>query len=229
MKVKDVMTKEVRTVTSETPLKEVAEILAELGISGLPVVEDGKVVGVVSEADILFKEQGQRPARRGLLGALLDDGADLEAKLRARTAGEAMSAPAITIAPTRPSAEAAARMIEEHVNRLPVVDDEGKLVGIVTRADLVRAFVRSDEEIAREIREDVVMHTLWIAPESVAVSVQDGEVTLNGQVETKADAELLPAFVQRVPGVVSVVSKLTWQVEDGGREARRSQWVGKQL
>jgi CBS domain-containing protein len=217
MKVEDVMTREVKTVAPETPLREVARILAEHRISGVPVVEKGKVVGVVSEADILVKEQGERRRRGGLLGLLLDNGRSLETKLEARTAGEAMTAPAITIGPKRPLAEAAAKMVEEKVNRLPVVDEEGNLLGIVTRADLVRAFVRPDEEIAREIREDIVFRTLWIPPEQVEVKVDKGLVTLRGHVETKADAELLPSFVQRVAGVVAVDAELTWEDEGGRR------------
>jgi len=217
MKVEDVMTRDVKTVTPETSLREVARILAEHRVSGIPVVEDGRVVGVVSEADILVKERGEKPGRGGLLGLLLNDGAQLEAKLQARTAGEAMTSPAVTIGPRRRVAEAAAKMIEEQVNRLPVVDDDGNLVGIVTRADLVRAFVRSDEEIAREIREDVIFRTLWIPPEQVEVEVEKGAVTLRGHVENRSDAELLPSFVQRVPGVVSVDTQLTWEDEDGRR------------
>ena len=100
-------------------------------------------------------------------------------------------------------------MVDRGVNRLPVVDG-GKLVGIVTRADLVRAFVRSDAEIEREIREDVVLRTLWIAPESLSVAVKNGEVTLAGQVESQDDADLVTAFAGRVPGVVAVDSRLTW-------------------
>ncbi len=218
MRVEDVMTKDVKTVAPDTPLREVARILAESKISGIPVVEDGKVVGVISEADILVKEGGQQPGRGGLLGLLLDDRRDLETKLQARTAGEAMTSPAITIGPKRSVTEAATRMVEEKVNRLPVVDDEGTLVGIVTRADLVRAFVRSDEEIAREIREDVVFRTLWIPPEQVEVEVERGVVTLRGHLENQSDAELLPKFVQRVPGVIAVESRLTWEDDDGRRK-----------
>ncbi len=217
MKVEDVMTRQVTTVTPDTSLREVARILAESKVSGVPVVEDGKVVGVVSEADILVKERGERPGRGGLLGLLLDERRELEAKLRARTAGEAMTSPAVTIGPRRPVTEAAAKMIEEQVNRLPVVDDDGVLVGIVTRADLVRAFVRSDEEIAREIREDVIFRTLWIPPEQVEVHVERGVVTLRGHLDNKSDAELLPSFVQRVPGVIEVDAQLTWEDEDGRR------------
>lgn len=217
MRVEDVMTREVETVAPATPLRQVAETLARLGVSGLPVVEDDRVVGVVSEADILVKESAEEPARGGLLGRLLDDRSEIEAKLHASTAGEAMTAPAITIGPKRPLSKAASTMISEAVNRLPVVDEEGKLIGIVTRADLVRAFVRSDAEIAREIRDEVVLKTLWIPPERVNVSVENGVVALSGVVESKADAELLAHFAERVPGVISVASKLTWESENGRR------------
>jgi CBS domain-containing protein len=225
MRVADVMTTELLTVRSETSLKEAAAILARNKISGLPVVDaDGHVVGVLSEGDILFKERGE-VGKKGLLERWLElPLPEAGSKIEARTVGEAMSAPAVTIGPKRPLAEAANTMIEQGVKRLPVVDADGQLIGIVTRADLVRAFVRSDEEIAQEIRDDVIRRTLWIAPETVEVSVERGEVRLTGEVETKADAELIPAFVQRVPGVVSVLSKLRWHEENGDRGGRLLAW-----
>jgi CBS domain-containing protein len=219
MRVKDVMTTEVLTVRPETTLKDAAALLAERGISGLPVVDlGGQVVGVLSEGDVLFKEMGQRAAKRPFVDRLLSlPPSDLEAKVSAATVGEAMTAPALTIGPRRPLTEVAGTMIERGVKRLPVVDDSGNLVGIVTRADLVRAFVRSDEAIEREIRDDVIQRSLWIEPDRVEVSVEAGEVRLAGEVETKAEAELIPEFVQRVPGVVSVLSKLSWTSENGRR------------
>ena len=220
MKVKDLMTTDVLTVRTSTTLKEAAALLAEKRISGLPVVDDDRrVLGVLSEGDILYKEsEAHRP---GFLERLLAPGsAPLDLKLAARTVGQAMTAPALTIGPRRPVTEAATIMIEEGVNRLPVVDHDDRLMGIITRADLVRAFVRSDEEIELEIREDVVRKILWLEPEQLRVAVSDGEVVLSGQLETKTDAELIPAFVQRVPGVVGVVSKLRWREEDGHRRGR---------
>jgi CBS domain-containing protein len=222
MRVQDVMTKEVRTVEPDTSLKEVARVLMELGISGLPVVDGGKVVGVVSEADILVKERAINPARHGLVGMFHSEGVDVGEKLRALTAGEAMTSPAITITPARPVSEAAGRMIDSRINRLPVVTDDGVLIGIVTRADLVRAFVRPDAEIATEIRDDVVLRTLWIAPEQVSVAVEGGAVELAGHVGTKADAELVVSMTRRVPGVVSVASNVTWDTDDEDRETRKS-------
>jgi CBS domain-containing protein len=222
MKVQDVMTRDVTTVAPDTPLKEVARVLTDLGVSGLPVVEGGAVVGVVSEADILLKERGVQPPHHGLVGLLFSEGVDVGEKLRAMTAGEAMTTPAITVSPGRAVSEAAGKMIDAHVNRLPVVDEEGALVGIVTRADLVRAFVRPDEEIAREIREDVVLRTLWIAPEQLAVGVERGVVELAGHVGSRADAELAESLARRVPGVVSVESSLTWDVDGSDRASKKS-------
>jgi len=209
------------TVQTSTLLKDAAALLAQHRISGLPVVDgERRVLGVLSEGDILYKES-DTSGRPNLLERLLAPGTrPIELKLAARTVGQAMSAPALTIGPRRPVTEAATMMIEEGVNRLPVVDHNERLMGIVTRADLVRAFVRPDEAIEREIREDVIHRILWLEPEQLAITVSGGEVELTGQVETKTDAELIPSFVRRVPGVVGVTSKLRWREENGHRRSR---------
>jgi CBS domain-containing protein len=222
MNVQDVMTRDVVSVAPETTLKEVAAILGERGVSGLPVCDRrGHVLGVVSEADILFKERGPSERRRGVLACFAEgrDAAGL-AKAAARTAGEAMTAPAVRIGQSRTVSAAARLMLEHGVNRLPVLRN-GVLAGIVTRADLVRAFRRGDEEIAREVRTDVIEHVLWLPPADVAVEVTDGEVTLSGLVESRIDAQLLPKLVARVPGVVGVRADVTWRVDDTGRRGAR--------
>src|SRR3954451_24247248 len=144
MIVSQLMTTNVLTVTPETSLKEVATILSERRISGLPVVADGIVVGVVSEADILLRERGAPEVQHGVLARLRLRRAD-DARLHATTAGEAMTSPALTVGPRKRVHEAARLMTDRRINRLPVVAG-GALVGIVTRADLVRAFTRSDEQ-----------------------------------------------------------------------------------
>lgn len=208
MKVCDLMTSEVVTVTPTTSLRDAAVLLTEKGISGMPVVNDAtEVVGVLSEADIVVKAGGE-VARNRLLGWLLEADFGLEDKIRAETVGDAMTAPPVTISPKRPVHEAARLMVSENVNRLPVVE-KGKLAGIVTRADIVRAFTRSDAELVDEIRGDILRRTFWLEPGSVAVDVVDGHVTLRGEVETEADQELLPHFVARVPGVISVDADLS--------------------
>ncbi|MEX1357131.1 MAG: CBS domain-containing protein [Gaiellaceae bacterium] len=215
MNVRELMTAEVLTVSPETPLKDVAAILAEHGISGLPVCDaEGRVLGVVSEGDILFKEQGTRERHGGALAWLVDGSRFQDtAKQDARTAGEAMTSPPITITPDRPAAAAARIMLDRGVNRLPVVRD-GTLVGIVTRADLVRAFTRADEEIVAEIRDDVLRRALWLEPDSVEITVRRGEVELSGEIEAKSDVEVLKKLVQRIPGVVSVTSNVLYRVDD---------------
>jgi CBS domain-containing protein len=225
MRVKDLMTTNVLAVRSSTKLKDAAVLLAEHRISGLPVVDpDGHVLGVFSEGDILYKETGARDKPGFFERLLAVPPVGLDLKLAARTVGEAMSAPALTIGPRRPVTEAATVMIEEGVNRLPVIDDEERLIGIITRADLVRAFVRSDAEIEQEIREDVIRRTLWLEPDAIHIEVADGEARLSGEVETRTDAELIPTFVQRVPGVVAVLSKLRCREENGHRPGRAVVW-----
>jgi len=215
MKIKDVMTTNVFTVPTGRTLKETAQLLCDKGISGVPVVDDdGIVVGVISEADILFKERGPDRRRGGSFAWLFyPDTIENEAKLDARTAGEAMSQPPLTIGPNRPVGEAASRMLDERVNRMPVVDEAGTLLGIVTRADLVRAFTRSDAEIESEVRKDLFGRTFWLEPETIGITVTNGEVAVTGGVETKSDAQLLPELIEQVPGVVSVDAHLTWKVE----------------
>ena len=143
------MTTDVVTVTPETSLKEVAQLLVANRIAGVPVCDvDGEVVGVVSEADVLWKELGLPETAGGFLDRILESAYGNTERASALTAAEAMTSPAITIAPDSAVARAAELMIEHRVNRLPVVAG-GRLVGIVARADLVRAFTRSDEEIER--------------------------------------------------------------------------------
>ncbi len=213
MRVEQLMSRDVVSVTPETPLKDVARLLVEHGVSGLPVVAAGHVVGVVSESDIVLKERGRdlpsdNPVVR-LLERLPDPSRD---KLEARTAGDAMTSPALVVRPGAGVAEAATTMTRFKVDRLPVVDG-GRLVGIVTRADLVRAFARTDEEIEEEIADDILLRTLWMDPARVRTTVEGGRVTLEGHLENQTLVDLLPALVERVPGVVSVESHLSTGVE----------------
>ena len=203
MKVRELMTKDVVSVRPAASLREAAALLVEHRVSGLPVVRGSEVVGVLSEADIVAKTSGGTD-HGGLLSWLFDP-EPLEHRTSAQTVSEAMSTPPITITATRPVHEAARKMITEGVNRLPVIED-GKLVGILTRADIVRAFTRGDSELAAEINDDILRRTFWVEPGRVAVTVADGRVTLKG--DTEADTEMLPIFVSRVPGVVAVHAEL---------------------
>ena len=211
------MNRDVITVTPETTLKDVAELLVAHRIAGAPVCDaGGKVLGVVSEADILWKELGEGPRGSGVVDRLLESAYGQGKRLAAVTAGDAMTSPAITIGAEASVSWAAALMTELNVNRLPVVEDD-KLVGIVARADLVRAFARPDDEIEREITEDVLLHTLWVDPDTVSLIVIRGMVTIAGEVENRSTAELIEAYIRRVPGVVSVHSDLRFQIDDLAR------------
>jgi len=213
MRIKQLMTTEVVTVAPETSLKEVAALLAAHRIAGVPVCDEaGAVLGVVSEADILWKELGLKDGA-GLVDRLLENAYGNAERANALTAGEAMTSPAVTVGPDAPVTKAAELMVERRLNRLPVVD-HGRLVGIVARSDLVRAFTRSDEEIEQEISDDVLLHTLWVDPDSVSLVVIEGKIIVSGQVENRTTAELVEAYIRRVPGVVSVHSKLTWKLDD---------------
>ena len=128
-----------------------------------------------------------------------------------------MTAPAVTIASGRHIAEAAAVMTARGVNRLPVVDG-GRLVGIVTRADLVRAYVRSDEELAATIRDDVLLRILWLDPAQFTVVVRDGVASISGRVERRSTAEMIERAVSMVPGIVDVQPDLTWAMDDSRDE-----------
>jgi CBS domain-containing protein len=215
--VRDAMTWPVVTVHAETPLKDVARVLIDAGVSGIPVVgADGAVVGVVSEADFLFKGQGAGAVRHPRLARLIGDTRESRqqlGKLTARTAGEAMTAPALTIEPTRSLQAAAARMTEHGVNRLPVVE-AGRLVGIITRADLVRAYLRTDDELAATIRDDVLFGLLWLDPRSFTVAVQNGEATVSGHVDRRSTAKIVEETIAMVPGIIAVTVRLSWSVDD---------------
>jgi len=225
MRVRDLMTEDVLTIGPEAPLKDVAAILVEHGISGLPVCDaEGKVLGVISEGDILYKEHDPAESHLGgPLGWMIEGTLDLDGAIKAKalTARQAMTAPVITIAPYRSVADAARLMCERGVNRLPVVQD-GRLVGIVTRADLVRAFVRTDAEIERELRGDVLERTLWLDPGKVGVEVRRGVVELSGRLRKRSDVTLLDRLAARIPGVVSVESTVLWDVDDSTRKGRRA-------
>ena len=208
MRVSDVMTRDVVTVSPTMTLKQAASLLSERNIGGVPVVDGEEILGVLSETDILYKERGPSSSE-GLVDRLFRaDGVAEAAKVAAETAGEAMTAPAVTIEQWEPIAAAAGKMLATGVNRLPVVK-EGRLVGIVTRHDLIGMFARPDHAIEYDIRYDVVAGSFGLHPATVAIDVHDGKVKLRGHVDTPLAAELIPVAARRVPGVVSVDAHLS--------------------
>jgi CBS domain-containing protein len=205
-RVRDVMTADVVTADRNMSYKQAAKLLTDQRMSAIPVVaKGGRVVGMVSEADVLRKAE-RRPWRwGGLAGRARRD----RAKARARTAGQLMTSPAITIHPDA-SLSAAARLMNAHrLRRLPVVDAAGGLVGIVSRRDLMKVFLRPDEEITAEV-SSVLGQILPEDAGPVAVGVSDGVVTLDGAL----GQDLIPVAVglaSGVDGVVAVVNRITRQ------------------
>ncbi len=215
LRVRNLMTSEVVTVRPETPLKDVARLLVEHRVSGLPVVSDGRLLGIVSEADLLIKEQGVDEVPLRPLGRLVGESRSSQeqlAKVEATTAGEAMTAPAITITPDKPISEAAAVMGRSRVNRLPVVDGE-ELVGIISRADVVRAYVRSDAELTETVR-NAIQYQALLDPAALEVDVHDGNVRIGGRVERRSTVAHIAEILERIPGVIGVTADVTWEYDD---------------
>jgi CBS domain-containing protein len=202
----DVMTREVVTVGVNTDFKACVDLLRAHRISAMPVVDGDFILGIVSEFDLLLKEEGR------------DTFAHLKRRqscqANARTAGDVMTHPALCIGSGASITDAARLMHKRTVKRLPVVDAHGRLVGIVSRHDLLKSFLRSDESIRREVADDLLSRALWIDQGAVAVSVQDGVVAVAGELETKSLADLVARLVGSVNGVVGVDSRLSFRLDD---------------
>ncbi|MDX3133973.1 CBS domain-containing protein [Streptomyces europaeiscabiei] len=205
--VSDVMTHKVAAVGRRATFKEIVQLMQDRKVSALPVIEDdGRVVGVVSEADLLPKEEfrDSDPDRYTQLLRLSD-----LAKAGGVTAEELMTSPALTVRPDATLAQAARTMARARVRRLPVVDAVGMLEGVVARADLLKVFLRTDEEITEEVGREIVSYLFPPPGSSVHVEVRDGVVKLVGRVR---DTSLVPAaarLVRAVEGVVDVRFDLT--------------------
>ncbi len=220
--VKDVMTENVVSVTDTTSYKEIVELLAQHEVSAVPVVDSAqKVIGVVSEADLLHKmeftglephvhilERKQRRVAR--------------AKAAGDVARDLMSSPAVTISPDASLSAVAKLMDDERVKRLPVVDDQGRLSGIVSRRDLLRVYLRSDEAIQDEIRDQVLRRTLWIDPDTITVVVERGVVTLNGTADRRSTAQITVRLCESVGGVTEVIDQLRYEYDDTADLNRRN-------
>ncbi len=219
MKVRDIMTTDPVKVTGNTHLKEAARLMVRHRVSGLPVVDEGgKLIGILSEGDFIRREAGRdRPQGVSLLDAVFGEG-ELQ-PVGAETVAEIMTRSVVTITPEATVGEAARVMGRRNVKRLPVVDLEGELIGIVSRADIVGAFTKPDDVIEDEVREDLIRRLLFLDPELVRVSADDGVVTLEGELENRTEAHLLEELARRIAGVVRVESRLRYKVDDRKLEA----------
>jgi CBS domain-containing protein len=211
--VRDLMTTNVVSVTVDTPFKAIVDTLATCRVSAVPVVDaDYKVLGVVSESDLLAKVvAGGDPRVR--IGTGRAEKAEARRKSHAETARELMRSPAVTVRPEASVVHAARLAAIEHVRRLPVVDAQGVLAGIVTRSDLLRVFLRDDREI-REHIENMFADQFCIDTSAVDISVRDGIVTLTGQVERRGLIAPLLDAVRTTAGVVGVHDSLTYRFDD---------------
>ena len=219
--VADVMTESVRTLSPNTPLRDAAREMIDAGISGMPVVDaEGQLVGILTEADFI-NPRGKGHRTRRLLHALFGNGDDALAE--AEVTAELMTTDVVTTEPAESVRNAARLMAKESVKRLPVTDSQGRLVGIVSRADLLQTFARPDEEITADIRQTTTSIPLPIDLDGLMISVDDGFVTLEGKVETSGDAAVLTHVVERLEGVTGVESRLTWDVDLGRPEQK---WPG---
>ncbi|MEO6086861.1 MAG: CBS domain-containing protein [Umezawaea sp.] len=213
--VDQVMTREVVAVRTATPFKELVELLDSKGFSALPVVDDrNRPIGVVSEADLLAKEEflgGTAPSP-----ALFADRArkDRWRKAHGVLAGEVMTTPVITIAPDASVSGAARQLARSGVRRLFVVDANGALAGVVARRDLLGLFLRDDEDIRSEVLRQVFHRVLLADPATFDVRVDRGVVFVDGRLERRSDAELAERLIRTMPGVVDVVSTLTYGWDD---------------
>jgi CBS-domain-containing membrane protein len=212
-RVSDVMTTEVVTVRCGTGYKEIADLLVHHGISGVPVLaDDGGLVGVVSESDLLSKVE--RTDRAGAHPLLSRRSRVHQRKATGDTAADLMSSPVVTTGPDATLAAAARRMEAEHVKRLPVVDGVGRLVGVVSRRDLVRVYTRPDEQVRDGVLD--LLDALWIDPSEVGITVYNGVVELTGELDRRSSAILLARLARALPGVVDVTDKLRWEFDDAG-------------
>lgn len=221
-RIDQLMTREVVSVRGDTPFKEIVRTLSEHQVTAVPVVDgDGRVVGVVSEGDLLRKTADQAAAPSGM-PAVPDLETWEEAKAEGTRAEELMSAPAVCARPEWTVAEAARLMEAQGVKRLVVVDGDDHLLGVVSRRDLLAVYLREDDEIRRAIVEDVLGDTLRLEPTALAVEVHDGRVELGGRLPFRGMAPAVERMCATVDGVVSVSgTRLTYDVDDteqgGGR------------
>ncbi len=209
--VKDVMTTHVVAVRMNASFKEMASRLREQRVSAFPVLdEDNKVIGVVSEADLLTKEALEFSGP-GRVSSMLHHRE--QAKAAATTAADLMTKPPVTIGPNDLVSQAARLMYVRKVKRLPVVDDDGRLIGIVSRADVLSVYSRPDADIRHDIIEDIILEMLLCDPSRFTVTVKDGIVTVEGMPETTRVGRDMIDEIRHVEGVVAVRDRLNYPDE----------------
>jgi CBS domain-containing protein len=220
-RVQDVMTREVVVVAQDCGFKRIVDVLAESKVSAVPVVDaSGTVVGIVSEADLLHKVEFRPDAPTPVFEGRARR--ESRAKATGQTARDIMSSPAITIDPSESIVMAARVMERNRVKRLPVVNAAtGRLVGIVARRDLLRPYLRPDDEIKDDVATLVLRDSMWIDPAGIDIVVDDGRVVLRGRVDRRTTAAIAVRLVQALDGVVAVEDELAWDFDDVAVSRRR--------
>jgi CBS-domain-containing membrane protein len=205
--VQEIMTTRVIWVKKDATFREMAVALREHRVSAFPVVDDDhKVIGVVSEADMLTKEALDDES--GVLAGILHR--KDQAKARGVTAGDLMTATVVAVRPDDTVEHAARLMYDRRVKRLPVTDADGRLAGIISRADVLSVFDRTDEAIRKEITEGVLLGEFLTDPLIFSVTVKDGIVTLAGRPETSEAGHEIVRRVRHLQGVVAVRDRLDY-------------------
>nr|WP_134006619.1 CBS domain-containing protein [Streptomyces sp. 846.5] len=222
----ELMTPGVVSVGPDTPFKEIAQLLAGNDITSVPVIDDqDRPLGIVSEADLLRHEAAAEDPS-GLLPKPRMSARDRD-RSEATTARGLMTSPAVCARPEWTVVEAARVMEQRHFKRLLVVDEAGRLIGVVSRSDLLRVFLRQDQAILEEIRHEVVVRVLGLSPDQVAVKVTDGVVTLTGTLEHRSVAHALIQLAKGVDGVIAVVDQLGYRIDDTPAAARSGLAAGR--
>ena len=214
IEIAQVMTGSVVTVTPGTGFQELVGKMAEHHVSGIPVVdEDGRLLGIVSEADLLREGSHDRRRTRAL-DWFLHPGRTEDARGRGHDAQAIMTTPVVTVRPDHSIWEAIRTLRDAGVKRLPVVDEEGRLVGIVSRGDLLSAFIRTDEQIAEQVRS-VASKVLVTDLRPIDVEVHEGRVVLRGSLDFSAQRDVLLDVIRHIPGVLEVEGRLEVGPEGG--------------
>ena len=218
--VQDVMTREVVAVRGATPFKELIRLLNQHRVTAVPVLDDAGavVVGVVSETDLTLKAVAPLGEEHATVFEPAEHQSE-RAKAAGVTAAELMTAPAVTIGPQELVAAAARRMHDRGVKQLPVVDRSGALIGIVGRADLLKVFLRSDDEIRVDVLDHVAGDLLGLPLGAVQVEARGGVVRLGGRVPRRSQARVLEKLTGALDGVVAVDSRLDWHLDDTAPQA----------
>ena len=215
---RDIMTSPVITARPETPVKDLVALMATHRISGIPIVtSEHELIGIVTEGDLLYKEVLPKPVEPARIVRRLPIPGIAEAAERARKAeglraDEIMTSPVLTVTEAATVHEIAGLMVKHKINRVPVLR-AGRVVGIVSRADVLKAFNRPDHEMGEAIWESL-LHDLWIDVSKITIQVQNGIVHLDGTVERRSEKELVEKWAAMADGVLGVQSRLTFKLDD---------------